>query len=364
MNSKKLSIEQIDENFKSVEVDLSNKDVYSVLDQNFDLYGIKYDNINGCFVRAPYNVAKDICYGVEVLNTNTAGGRLKFKTNSNSLSIIVKYQYLTKMRHMPLTGSCGFSLLENLENGKVKFYNTYSATFDDNCKTQYGATYVFPNKKDCKLRDFTLYFPLYQDFIESVYIALDKGSVVKKGKPYKNVKPILYYGSSVTQGGCASRPDNAYQNLIEKVNNVDYLNLGYSGNARARKGMVDYLKTVDCSVFVCDYDHNAPTVEHLNDTHFYLYSEFRSTHKDTPIIFVSGFDRRDYKNRLKRRKIIKETYLKALNSGDKNVYFIDGQKVIPDSIHESAFVDGVHPNDLGFYFISKAILKVLNKVIK
>ena len=360
---RKLDIAQIDENFKSETVDFSNKDIYSVLEPVFDLYGVKYDTNNGCFVRAPYDVAKSIAYGVEVLNTNTAGGRVRFKTNSNSLSIIVRYRALTKMRHMPLTGSCGFTLLENLKGGKLKYYKTFSPCFSNSVETSYEDTYVFPTPSNGKLRAFTLYFPSYQDFITEVYLAFDKGSKIENGKKYKNVKPILYYGSSVTQGGCSSRPDNSYQSMIEKATNVDYINLGYSGNGRARKQMVDYMKTVDCSVFVCDYDHNAPTVEYLNDTHYYLYSEFRSTHKDTPIILVSATDERDYENRLKRRDIIKQTYLKALENGDKNVYFIDGQKVIPVSEKKNAFVDGVHPNDLGFYYIAKAILKVLKKIL-
>ncbi|MBO5851227.1 MAG: hypothetical protein J6R29_02715, partial [Clostridia bacterium] len=274
MAFKKLDVSQIDENFKSEIVDISNKDVYSVLNPKFDLYGISYDVDNQTFVRAPYNVAKSIAYGVEVLNTNTAGGRLRFKTDSTSISIIVKYRALTKMPHMPLTGSCGFALIENLRGGKSKYYKTFNPSFVNDIQTSYEDTYKFLDKPDGKLRNFTLYFPCYQDYITNVYIAFDKGSKVGKGKKYKKIKPILYYGSSVTQGGCASRADNAYQGLIEKATNVDFLNLGYSGNGKARKEMVDYMKTVDCSVFVCDYDHNAPNVEYLQNTHYYLYSEF------------------------------------------------------------------------------------------
>ncbi len=364
MSFKKIDIAQIDENFKDNEVDFSNKELYSVLNPKFDLYGVSYDNENKTFVRAPYNVAKSITYGVEVLNTNTAGGRLRFKTNSTSVSIFVKYKYLTKMPHMPFTGSCGFVLMEHEKGGKLKYHCTFKPSFTQDCSVSFTDTRKIKDEQDGKFKYFTLYFPSYQDFITDVYIAFDKGSKFGKGKKYKNFKPILYYGSSVTQGGCSSRSDNSYQSLIEKKTNIDYFNLGYSGNGKARKEMVDYMKTVDCSVFVCDYDHNAPSVEYLQNTHYYLYNEFRSTHKDTPIILVSATDERDYVNRLKRRDVIKATYLKALENGDKNVYFIDGQKVIPNSEKQNAFVDGVHPNDLGFYYMAKSILKVLKKVIK
>ena len=126
--------------------------------------------------------------------------------------------------------------------------------------------------------------------------------------------------------------------------------------------MVDYLKGIDCSLFILAYDHNAPNLEHLQETHFGVYEEFRKTHKNTPIIMISAVNyRENYKVKAKRNKIIKDTYDKAIASGDKNVYFLSGKNLIPKSAYEDCFVDITHPNDLGFYFIANTIYKFIKK---
>jgi len=116
---------------------------------------------------------------------------------------------------------------------------------------------------------------------------LDKNARVNGGKKYRDELPILYYGSSITQGGCASRPDHAYQALIAKWNNIDYINLGFSGNAKGEDIMVDYLASMDCGLFVCDYDHNAPTAEYLKNTHYCLYKRYREKQPSwLPLVLV------------------------------------------------------------------------------
>ena len=213
---------------------------------------------------------------------------------------------------------------------------------------------------------YELYMPLYNEVL-SLEIELTEKATVSHGKPYKNVKPILYYGSSITQGGCASRPDNSYQSMIEKWNNVDYINYGFSGAAKGDKCVIDYITEVDCSVFVCDYDHNSDTPE-LIERHYNVYETFRKKHPKTPFIIVT---RPDFytpvtKNAIKWAKsafeVIKKNYEKAVASGDKNVYFIDGRKMFPKGEREWCTVDGVHPNDLGFYHMAKTIYKKLVEI--
>ena len=89
-------------------------------------------------------------------------------------------------------------------------------------------------------------------------IGLKEGAAVQGGRAYRKGGPVLYYGSSITQGGCASRPDNCYPAYISQWTNTDYINLGFSGNGKAEPAMVEYLASLPCRAFVCDYDHNAP----------------------------------------------------------------------------------------------------------
>ena len=89
--------------------------------------------------------------------------------------------------------------------------------------------------------------------------------------------------------------------------------------------MTDYLAGIDCSVFVCDYDYNAPDVDHLKKTHYRLYERYRKLRPDTPILFISKPDIWGEEDEPLRVKVIRQTYAKARKNGDKNVYFLSGK---------------------------------------
>ena len=122
------------------------------------------------------------------------------------------------------------------------------------------------------------------------------------------------------------------------------------------------------SVFFLDYDHNAPSVEHLAKTHENVYRTVRKAHPEVPIIMASKTDlprtENELKDRVDRRAVVKATYDKAVAEGDENVYFIDGQSVFPGRGGDSCTVDGCHPNDLGFYAMAQVFGDVIRKVIK
>ena len=220
-----------------------------------------------------------------------------------------------------------------------------------------------PRKGKYGMRNFTLHFPLYNDYIEGVFIGVEKGSKVEKGLPYRNVKPVLYYGSSITQGGCANRADNLYQGFISKWSNTDFVNYGFSGNGKAEPEIAEFLSKVDCSVFVYDYDHNSCSADYLEKTHYPLYKKFRETHPTTPIVFMSASDYfKNIANRSARRKVIEANFKRAKEEGDKNVYYISGKKIMGDA-GDDAFVDGTHPTDLGFYKMAKSIYKIIKPFI-
>jgi hypothetical protein len=100
-----------------------------------------------------------------------------------------------------------------------------------------------------------------------LYIGLQEGAKVEGGLKYRSELPVYYYGSSITQGACSSRPGNAYQSIISRRQNLDFVNLGFSGSGRAEEIIANYMAEQKMLAFVCDYDHNAPNPEYLNDTH-------------------------------------------------------------------------------------------------
>lgn len=351
-----MQIEKIDRNFdlrKSVDGAVRVK--YTIPHDSFDLYGVLFDESKG-FVRMPVSVAEKVSDGVCFLNTNTAGGRLRFATDSSVIQIEAEYSQLCMMSHMPLTGSSGFSLFEETEDGE-RFIMNLAPVPRDVCG--FRAEAATGGKK---MRNYILYFPLYND-VKKLSVFLESGATVTNGKKYKARLPILYYGSSITQGGCASRPDNSYQALIAKRNNVDYINLGFSGNARAEDEMKKYLAGIDCSLFVCDYDHNAPSAEFLKATHERLYRNYRRQRPQTPILFLSKPDFGRTEQDAERLEIIQETYRKARADGDENVYFLSGKKFYDGKNRWDYSVDGVHPTDFGFHRMATEIYKEISKIL-
>ena len=64
-----------------------------------------------------------------------------------------------------------------------------------------------------------------------------------------------------------------------------------------------------------------------------------------------------------RRKVIYKTYENAVNSGDKNVYFIDGQTFFGEKDRHFCTCDCCHPNDLGFYRMAQVIEPVIKQIL-
>ena len=353
-----MDITKIDKNFAQTEITQYNGQVLTMPCKPFTLYGGWFEDGIG-FIKVPLDKAEKVSPGVLWGSRCTAGVRILFSTNAKIFKLTAKLFAKCLMHHMALTGSSGFTLTEVVGQKEV-FVGNFMPSL--NVSEQDFTAQV--NLKGEIMRNYILYFPLYCG-VQSLSFEFDNNACFAEFKKYNNEKPILYYGSSITQGGCASRPDNCYQGFISEWLNMDYLLLGYSGSAKAEDEMIDYLASVDCSVFVCDYDHNASTVQDLKNTHEKLFKAFRANpkHKNVPVVFVSRPDGNNEIGAL-RFEVIKQTYQNALNNGDKNVYLVDGREFYPKDIMERCAVDSCHPTDLGFYFMARGIYSTLKQIFK
>lgn len=346
-------ISEVDSNLKvDTEVDKSGLRFYDVSEEPFKVYGVIKEN--GMYRRLPKAVAKEVNEGIyRDLHTNTAGGRVRFKTNSKTVVISAIMSGVACMGHMPMTGSAGFDMYIQGE-----YYHTFvpPATM----KNGYESRYDF---KDNKMRDIIINFPLYSNVLD-LKVGVDEGTEIQKGEEYKIKKPVLYYGSSITQGGCASRPGNSYQSVISRKLDCDFINLGFSGNALGEESIANYIADTDMSVFVYDYDHNAPTAEHLKSTHKRMFDIIRSKQPNLPVIFVTRpTDCGNAEETKVRRDVIYDTYITAKNSGDNNVYFADGNDIFNYIDRHMFSVDGCHPNDFGFWCMAEVIGKLVKEAL-
>ncbi len=217
----------------------------------------------------------------------------------------------------------------------------------------------------CQMTDYIINFPLYNN-VSSLHIGVSRTAQFETPASYRDVPPVVFYGSSITQGGCASRPGNCYQNFLSRWLNLDYINLGFSGNGKAEDTIVQYMNALPMSVFVSDYDHNAPTPEYLQNTHYKMYETIRKAHPTLPYIMISKPDFNPHDPRtddIERRRIVMESYCRAVANGDNHVYFIDGAALFSGFERDACTVDGVHPNDLGFYRMAQGIYPVLKDIL-
>lgn len=363
-----MNIQQIDKNF-SVNINFTEPDIvwYNVREVPFSIHGIIYSENLNRYIRFPQENAEKVSKEVGIINTNTSGGRVRFKTNSSYIAIhtVMDPQYL--FPHMPITGKSGFDIYRTTD-GRETYFKTFVPP------TSWEDGYTLGTKTFGEFTDYTINFPLYHG-VKELYIGLKKDAVLEAPKPYKNNVPVVFYGSSITQGGCASRPGNSYQGFLSRRLSMDFVNLGFSGSGKGEPPMAEYIANMDMSVFVMDYDANAPSVEHLKATHYPFYKTVRDNNPDLPIILIS-FPSASYdvhglkwghteKNSLEARKtVIKETYTRAIAEGDKNIYFIDGSEIYKGEEWDAVTVDGTHPNDFGFYRFAMYLEKYLKPLLK
>lgn len=351
------SIAQVDKNLQ-VATEIKEDDIafFDVRSEVFRIHGLCDDKVGEQFRRIPEPIAKSTSEGVYLLHTNTAGGRVRFQTNSNYIALHTKMPNVTRLSHMTLAGTSGFDLYIN-KNGKSIYYKTFMPP--TNMQDGYESIIYFDSNE---MKDITIYFPLYND-VSSLFIGIQKDSSLVQSNGYKFQKPVVYYGSSITQGGCASRPGNSYSAILSRLLDCDFINMGFSGNGKAEEAIVEYMSDLEMSVFVCDYDHNAPNVEYLEATHSKMYHKIREKQSTLPILFLSKPDYDNgIQNSIQRRDVIYQTYINALKSGDKHVYFIDGYSLFGGMGRDSCTVDGCHPNDLGFMRMAEALYEPLSLI--
>ena len=348
-------IASIDKNFViETNIERENIKFYDAKEAPISLFGVWHDG--ECYRRVPRDVAENTSEGVVSLAKATAGGRIRFITDSPYVILKVKYPSVGFMGHMPRSGSAGFDMYVN-KDGRECYTKSFIPTGAD----VFDGVVDFSEQKE---RLITINFPLYNGVCE-VYVGINGDYSIKRAPDYSVKLPMVSYGSSITQGGCASRPGNAYQAVISRRYDADFINLGFSGNAKGEVAMKDYIASLPMSAFLYDYDFNAPSADHLRETHKPIYEAVRQANPDIPIIMMARpyFFSEEQNERDLRNRIIKDTYNYAVENGDKNVYFISSRELF-ELCEDNGTVDGCHPTDFGFYSMAQAMIKILDKLFE
>jgi hypothetical protein len=162
----------------------------------------------------------------------------------------------------------------------------------------------------------------------------------------------------------------AYTNILSRRINLEFLNLGFSGNGKGEPELAHILADIpDPACLILDYEANCVSTELLQQTLPDFISIYRDKHPLTPILVVSRithakekFDAQMARDRADRRQIQSLAVERQRGKGDTNIYFCDGSKLLGDDAHECT-VDGSHPTDLGFLRMADGLTPILQRIL-
>ena len=327
----------------------------------FSLHGFIKPETESFFYRVRRDVAEATSEGVDLLSQESAGGRVRFSTDSPYVAIRAKFRVVGRSSHLTLVSTAGFDLYIDGEFGS-RYVAEYRMPYD-----MADSYEQIIHLEKSVIRSYTINFPVHS-VVETLEVGLMPGAQLGASRAYRDILPVTFYGSSIVHGTAASRPGLIYPCVISRELNLDFRNIGFSGQALGEPVLGRWMAELPTSVFVCDYDHNAPDPEHLAATHYPLYEIIREKNPDLPYIMIT---RPNYWTRptereviLRRRAIIMESYLKARRQGDQNVYFIDGLSFFTGPAQYGNTMDSIHPNDAGFQRMADSIGAVIRHILE
>ena len=333
--------------------------VYDARRSPFSIYGLYHPENEGVFVRMPREATEGANRHVRALYANTSGARIRFATDSEFVAVGAVYP--------PAEASAQGSALSHISAYCFDLYadRKHVCAMIPQKRMQHGRMVSIDVENgryeaistlgERRMREITLCFPSLVD-VSEVYIGLEEGALIKEGERYANDVPVVFYGSSITQGVCASRSGNIYQNVLSRKFNFDYINLGFSSGCKAEDALVDYLCSLDMSMLVFDYDHNTPDAEYLRKTHLPALRRLREAHPDIPFVLMSKPNRHNGKEAaIERMNVIIDSYNALKAEYDAPVYFVNGQEIFESLDAEMMTLDNTHPTDFGFYCMAKAL---------
>lgn len=331
--------------------------------RNWGVEGRPWNDTARYFDRLPAKAEKSVRKAVWDLSRHSAGMLARFETDAKEIHI--RYKLLSPslaMNHMPATGVSGVDLYFRNAEGHDRWLAVTRPSAQQVEGLLAGDIEPTPKKEP---RRYTIYLPLYNG-IDSLEIGFPQASQANLLPPRKE-KSILFYGTSIMQGGCCSRPGMAIPAIVGRRLDRPTINLGFSGNGKMEPEVGALLAELDPAVFVIDCVPNNSAAEVLEKTEP-LVRQLRAARAETPILLVEGrpFANSSFRggSRLAHQQSsenLRKTFEKLVAAGDKHLHYLPGDKLIGDD--GEATVDGSHPTDLGMVRYADEYEKSLRKIL-
>ena len=329
--------------------------------KEFQMIGKGFEDTENKYGRLPSSLESMTRPKVWSLSKNCSGLAIRFRTNSPVIAAKWVVTGDVVMNHFAPTGIKGLDLY-CLVNKKWQFVNCARPTGKSNSA-------VIISNMEAKDMEYMLYLPLY-DGLSTLEIGVKSTSAI--GNPLlnspKSEKPIVIYGTSITQGGCASRAGMSYPNILSRMLDRQVINLGFSGNGQLDLEIAEHMGNIDASCFVIDCLPNCSS-DLIKEKYTRFVEIIREKKPDVPILMVENilyphmyFNRAVYKSIEEKNGDLNKIHSDLKNKGYRKIYYLKADNLIGDDFEST--VDGVHLTDLGFLRMAENMYPVVKKLIK
>lgn len=328
----------------------------------FPLYGKVSEQTNERYERLPSSLEGVSREPVWYLGRHSAGLFIRFRSNSTSIHARWESTFNNTMTHMTDTGTKGLDL-----------YALVDGEWRHVCSAQpqgkKSERCIIANMDPVE-REYMLYLSLY-DGVKSLEIGVDEGSMLDLpavDRPSRE-KPVVMYGTSILQGGCANRPGMAHTNIIGRRLDREVINLGFSGNALLDMEIAELMASVeDPGLYVLDYVPNA-SADAIDEVGEQFFRIIRDAHPEVPVVFIEDvifphtiFDNKILEEVTKKNVAQKRLFKKLKKSGEKRIYYISAEGMIGDD--GEATVDAIHFTDLGAMRYVDHVLPLIKRALR
>ena len=333
-----------------------------------------YDDSERQYSRLPAWVKDSIPQGRELWDRQqcSSGIGVRFATDSRQIGVKYELFWDTHMIHMADTGLKGTDLYIFEGDSVWRHVNTnrpYVKKDPQGNKTKrVESTYV--ERLDGKMHEYVVYLPLYDGVLDDFFIVVDSGCTIAPGRVdlIDPAKKIVAYGTSILQGGCASRTGMAATNIIGRRLNCEVVNLGFSGEGKMDSYMADALAQIaDADLFLLDPVPNC--TEMMCDTLTYGFVKaLRQARPDVPIVMLEGpiypyarYDSMFHNYLPAKNAAFRRNYERLKADNPDNLYYVTSDGL--DGVQDDGTVDGIHLTDLGFLHYADKMTPILGRIL-
>lgn len=354
----KMDIEKLDQYMRRAEINPGGLRWYDPRNGGFEVLGMHWFPAERRYHRFPQKMTGKVRPGLLQLAGCTAGGQLRFRTDSRRIVLSVRNTSDISSATMAETGRSGFDLYTG-SPGEEVFWNCARPVPG---KADYvSEIFCVPDRT---LREFRLNFPLYNG-VEELSVALEEDAQLLPPSPLPVKQPVVIYGTSITQGGCASRPGSAFTNRLSRSLQAEFLNFGFSGHGTNDPEIAELLAEIpNPAMYILDSEANSVSAELIRERVPRFLEILRKSHPETPIVIVTKvpYGPRYAAEIPSFKEEFRTIYAERLRAGDRHLYFVDGS-AFWGSDYTECTVDGAHPTDLGFAQMAQKLDPILRKLL-